>query len=91
MINPRWRCVECDHVALEMDLLSAENPFRPEERITGCPSCRGIVEFEELCDEPGCDEKATCGFPGASELISGYRRTCFEHCSFLSKFNNTLL
>jgi hypothetical protein len=28
-----------------------------------------------LCDEPGCKERSTCGFP----TPSGYRRTCGEH------------
>lgn len=27
------------------------------------------------CDEPGCLEKATCGFP----TPDGYRRTCHKH------------
>ena len=34
----------------------------------------------DLCDEPGCYEASSCGFPtGDGE----YRRTCYEH----SKFN----
>lgn len=28
-----------------------------------------------LCDEPGCGNANTCGFPGTQ----GYRRTCSEH------------
>jgi len=30
---------------------------------------------ERKCDEPGCDEHSTCGWPSPG----GYRRTCFEH------------
>lgn len=32
---------------------------------------------ERMCDEPGCEEEASCGYPTAT----GYRRTCFTHYS----------
>lgn len=37
---------------------------------------------EARCDEPGCMERADCGWPtrpGGTGLNGGYRRTCFEH------------
>ena len=35
-----------------------------------------------VCDEPGCGEAATCGWPtrpGGTGPNGGYRRTCYEH------------
>lgn len=31
---------------------------------------------EAECDEPGCHQQATCGWPDSA---GGYRRTCGEH------------
>lgn len=33
------------------------------------------LDKEEMCDEPGCKEPTSCGFP----TPNGYRRTCGEH------------
>lgn len=38
-----------------------------------------LKEFAQICDEPGCFEYASCGWPSEN----GYRRTCYNH----SKFN----
>lgn len=35
----------------------------------------GTCEWQERCDEPGCRQEATCGFP----TPHGYRRTCGRH------------
>lgn len=73
-----WRCAECQMIHQEDDLLTAPNPFDDECFLTGCPNCLSIDDFYEVCDEPGCDQDATCGFP----TEDGYRRTCFEHSPF---------
>lgn len=74
----RWRC-ECGHVCYSDDMLRAPNPFDPEDEVTGCPRCKLIPQWEELCDEAGCLKAATCGFP-VSPI--GYRRTCAAHSDF---------
>lgn len=77
----RWRCQDCSHIALETELLCAPSPFAAEDTITGCPHCKGVPQFDELCDEPGCNKEASCGFP-AGEEFGGYRRTCYDHSDF---------
>lgn len=74
----RWQCRECGSISLEVELLRAPNPFDETTTILGCPMCKGVYEFDEICDEPGCEEVATCGFP-AGEEKGGYRRTCGKH------------
>jgi hypothetical protein len=75
----RWRCEDCDVISDDSALLHAPNPFSRGDEIAGCPHCRSVPEFTEICDEPGCNEAASCGFPVAP---SGYRRTCFNHSTF---------
>ena len=73
----RWRCNECNEISLEVDLLLAPNPFNPDEdTIVGCPLCLAVDRFGEICDEPGCESGASCGFPTKD---GGYRRTCYKH------------
>ena len=76
-----WRCPECNWIGCDSALLQAQNPFAPTETIVGCPSCKGIEAFVELCDEEGCQSPATCGCP----TPTGYRRTCFEHSTFVKR------
>jgi hypothetical protein len=74
-VSKRWRCTECDWVGPERDLLVAPNPFEPQFEVCGCPECRDIDCFHLLCDEPGCEEDGTCGWP----TPTGYRHTCSKH------------
>lgn len=73
--NNRWRCEECKKIFNESELLQAQNPFDIHQTISGCPNCKAVEDFINICDEPGCDREATCGFP----TPSGYRRTCGDH------------
>ena len=77
----RWRCAECGAVSLETALLTAPNPFDSTQSVMGCPACKDVSKFEEICDEPGCLNTAHCGFPVESGF-GGYRRTCSKHSSF---------
>jgi hypothetical protein len=77
----RWRCPECLTISETVDLLRAPSPFNAEDELIACPKCRAVVWFIELCDEPGCDEPASCGFPTAD----GYRRTCGKHSNSKTK------
>ena len=78
MSGNRWRCNECGWHGFSEQLLEAPNPFDPDgcAPVLGCPTCKSINEFTNVCDEPGCKRDAGCGWPSYSQ---GYRRTCFEH------------
>jgi hypothetical protein len=78
----RWRCGACCAVNLEPDLPTAPSPFNPTDTLTACPNCKQCDEgFELLCDEPGCNEFAGCGWPTGddSDEWGGYRNTCGKH------------
>jgi len=75
MAERKWKCVSCDNISLETELLRATNPFDKDETIEGCPICKCVFGFTEICDEPECTRDATCGFP----VENGYRRTCYKH------------
>ena len=74
----RWRCKDCNAECSDGTLLLAPNPFDSDDTIVGCPHCKCVSEFIELCDEPECHEAASCGSP----TPDGYRRTCFRHSVF---------
>lgn len=75
--NDRWECGGCDSIYHITELLTALNPFNPEEEIRGCPNCKSIGDFNQICDEPGCVQVTSSGFP--SKIHSIYRRTCSDH------------
>ncbi len=78
----RWRCGACCAVNLEPDLPTAPSPFDPTDTITACPNCKQCNEgFELLCDEPGCNVVAGCGWPTGDDQDEwgGYRNTCSLH------------
>lgn len=77
----QWCCDNCGTISLATELLSAKNPFDAEDTLTGCPACKSVNDFYEVCDEPGCVREAGCGFPAGPEF-GGYRRTCYEHSRF---------
>jgi hypothetical protein len=74
----RWKC-ECGHVCTqaEMDHVKDPNPL-PGEPVTTwlvCPRCRTPENWTGLCDEPGCNNHISCGWPSDG----GYRNTCGTH------------
>ncbi len=71
----RWRCKDCNHITPSHAILRTTNPFDASDTISGCPNCRQVESFELICDEPGCDSLARCGWP----TKNGYRQTCFRH------------
>ncbi len=73
--DKRWRCKECDTISHESKLLTADNPFKRDESITGCPSCFSIDSFMDVCDQSGCEKDVSSGWPSPG----GYRRTCHKH------------
>ena len=72
----RWMCEECEWVGLHSDIDRVHDP-KPGSDVEWsiCPNCRAAERFINLCDEPGCNGKATCGWLSAE----GYRRTCGPH------------
>ena len=67
--------LRCDWHGDVDDILTAPNPFNPTEELQGCPKCEEVNTIRVACDEHGCWEVATCGWPSPS----GYRRTCGKH------------
>lgn len=73
----RWMCQSCDWIGNDGELLRAPNPFDAGDTIVGCPKCKAVEDIANACDEPGCGQEATCGFPAPG----GYRRTCGKHAN----------
>ena len=71
----KFRCKDCDHVCTDAEILTAPNPFYPDERVCGCPKCLAVNQLVGACDEPGCDAFSSCGGP----TPDGYRLTCGKH------------
>lgn len=72
----RWKCKECGWTGNGAELLSAPNPFDPTYTISGCPQCQTVDSFDNICDEPGCNDYAGCGWKPKD---APYRRTCSKH------------
>jgi len=78
-----WQCKECSAQVLEADMLAAPSPFDSAYTLWACPKCKQCDEgFFQICDEPGCNQEATCGWPTND---GGYRRTCSEHMKGFAK------
>jgi len=72
----RWQCQDCDWIGGDDELDIVADPKPGSRRAwTVCPACRAAEHFTNLCDEPGCNREATCGWPSPA----GYRRTCGQH------------
>ena len=69
------KCPECGWIGAIDKILTATSPFNPEDTVDGCPNCLDVVQFDQLCDEPGCNSVTSCGTP----TPTGYRRTCRKH------------
>lgn len=75
----KCECNECCHITTYDLLLKAKHPFQDNETIYGCPKCKNIECFNPICDEPGCTEPVTCGYP--TETL-GYRNACYKHSNY---------
>ena len=71
----QWKCVECNEIIQDADVLHAPNPFNAEERLVGCPQCKAAESLLRACDRPGCTEGFTCAWADGDE----YRVTCYQH------------
>lgn len=81
--DKRWRCgnERRGHIVRASEFLRAPNPFGAGD-IIGCPVCRDITEWTEICDIAGCDRAATCGGVHKDGV---YRRTCGPHAEWLHR------
>ena len=41
-IETRFRCMDCNRIHKESELLKAENPFCKGDSVIGCPGCKSI-------------------------------------------------
>lgn len=71
----KCKCLECDWLGPDTEVLVAVNPFDAEDQISGCPQCKSVETLRVACDVPGCDELASCGWNDAT----GRRTTCGQH------------
>lgn len=71
----KYKCEDCGWLGFDREMLTAPNPFDPDDIVFGCPRCRSIDNFVGLCDEPGCNERGGMGTP----TPNGYRWTCYAH------------
>jgi hypothetical protein len=74
-IKGKVECGECAWHGSIADVPTAENPFDPTERVTGCPNCNAVESMIECCEWEGCWRNTSCGTP----TPDGYRRTCGDH------------
>lgn len=76
MSEERWSCKEClKWIGATGELLTAPNPFDPDDTIYGCPQCKSIDSMIQVCDEPGCTSVASGGTPHPG----GYKMHCHKH------------
>lgn len=87
-MNPtdKRRCLShrCNWRGSVADVLRGNHPFDSGEVVVGCPQCRQIGTLSSVCDEPGCWDFASCGWP---QPDGGYRFTCYAHSAHAKKDN----
>ena len=83
----KWVCVACGWRGKDDELLEAKSPFRDDDVLIACPSCKLTDGFTEACDMEDCWCDASGGYPmkNGSMTFSGddtrddYLRTCSKH------------
>lgn len=71
----KLECDCCGWIGNDTEVLTASNPFEPDEMIDGCPKCHCIDTMLTVCDEPGCTNLLTEGCP----YPKGYSMKCKLH------------
>ena len=79
MVDRRFRCTECDWTG-PWDKFDQVTDPHPKGTVASmwlvCPKCRTPENNEVMCDEPGCEQRGSCGTP---DNMGGYVWTCYEH------------
>jgi hypothetical protein len=80
-IRSTVRCTGCGVIYEVEKLDRVKDPMYGEFIWQVCPDreCRTVDNFTHICDEPGCDQSATCGWNSPA----GYRHTCYLHATGL--------
>jgi hypothetical protein len=66
--NRRWKCMDCHCIMPESEMLRAPSPFDSSCTLVACPHCRVCgTTLALVCDEPGCTDEASCGWPTGDE------------------------
>jgi hypothetical protein len=73
-------CRRCGWRGKMTERLTAVSPFDPDDILLACPYCKTVDSIDEMCDEGGCWDNATCGTP----TENGYRRVCGVHFILLT-------
>lgn len=80
MLENLWRCDACGHRLSDSEIVTTyvdhPKPGHDRVRLAQCPECGECEQFVNVCDEPGCERDATCGWPTKA---ADYRRTCYDH------------
>lgn len=72
----RVTCSQCGWKGNVDELAKGIDPFDNTMEILACPKCNQLENtIRQSCDEPGCWQPATCGYP----MPTGYRTTCNDH------------
>jgi len=81
--NTIWICEECNWRGPTSQLDFVADPMQQVEGDGWqiCPKCRSADKFVDQCDEPGCKDWASSGWPSDA----GYRRTCHIHSDWYKK------
>ena len=73
-------CHECRAAFTADRVLLGQHPFFDNGTVSGCPHCFAVDSIHYACDEPGCWEEATCGWPAKDwAATKTYRHTCGRH------------
>ena len=75
MTPRKIKCYRCRWRGMEVEELTAPNPFDEEDILVGCPLCKRVDTMVWACDEHDCWSEVTCGTP----TPNGYRSTCGHH------------
>jgi hypothetical protein len=76
-IVDKWICTECRFIGADSAFDKVKDPDG-DDTWRVCPRCRTPEHIGMVCDEPGCNEETSCGFPTGA----GYRHTCYKHSTF---------
>jgi hypothetical protein len=74
-MSNRYKCVQCDNICQEGEVLHSQNPFDITEAIVGCPLCKSVDSLVTACEVPDCTREASCGWPSPT----GFHVTCGQH------------
>lgn len=81
-MDRRWICMDCGFIGLIDEFDRVRDPGGSDVW-TVCRKCRTPEQVTMVCDEPGCNREATCGF--LSETV--YRHTCGDHADFMRELS----